>query len=87
MLAARGLDHFGGEAKFRKRRLQIRLEIRAQHLAPARVLAFGGIGDPAAELAEKFTGLEVLADAVDSVGSGHDEGCPGMAFTGANNVI
>jgi hypothetical protein len=67
--------------------LQLRFEIGPQHLAAVRVLTLGGIADPTAEFAEKFAGMKLMADAVDSVGSGHDEGCPGMAFDNGNNVI
>ena len=38
---------------------------------PAGILAFRGIGNPAAEFGQKFAGMKMLADAVDAVGSGH----------------
>jgi hypothetical protein len=34
-------------------------------------LAFGGIGDPAVEVGEEFTGMKLLAGAGDGIGSGH----------------
>src|SRR6185437_1231166 len=73
VLSAGRLDYPGREAHLRKGRLQPFFEIGAQHLFPAGVLALRRIGNPAAEYGQKLARFEMLADAVDALGSGHDE--------------
>lgn len=73
-LAGGRFDQPGRKTKLRKRRLQFLLEIGAQRIGTTRILAFGPVGDPAAEFVHKLAGVKVLAHAADGLNPAHE--CP-----------
>jgi hypothetical protein len=73
MLADRGFDQPRRKTELRKCRLQFIHQIGLQRGALPGVLAFGLIGDPSIEFADKITGMQVLMRPGDGVNSGH--GC------------
>jgi hypothetical protein len=71
VLAGWRFDQFRRETQSSKSRGKFLHKIGPQRVAAPGILAFRGIGNPALEFAEKFTGMKRLARPFDRIGSGH----------------